>query len=537
MLDCGDSLLPPTAVQFTYGTLDASHDCQGDPRGVPKTKNLAVYDVQRHLLNGRPMYLDYSKNDFTGILLGAIGPYLLSSDVVDTLFHEIDTGGNGLIDAEQIAHYLYFLDETDPPISNDFLSKSFATFLFFCASSISITNNLFRRTHGEGVLTIAASVVTMWLSLVASGMFVWEILCITLHEEELLMLLWKNLTLRQVCVIHLMQSSDNSVVLSNLVSLHFIHYLLQIINFFWLLGAAAYVIAVHGSELLSFPEHFLPMLWVIGGASYFVGGLLSVLHIYSETLELHKQNEEMMHKIHSFVDSNSPSPSDVETTYAVEEDDDFSGISLKKTNMELVLQDTEYESNTLDTELMTQSTGSIGAGPIIGKDMLSLDGSDSLLPGRRFQIDCQELYNYLEGPINIDVFVHAVQAIIQDRTSTAVHFSEYATETWWISSHIKAVQKLVMLPSFYIAIMYAVAGALFTDGAYDYKMPKSTVQNMFLMASSLYLGGSTYSLYKAWKTTNNEWYLFHSCRLALHHKALMTPTQPCDLPDRSFELD
>ena len=123
-----------------------------------------------------------------------------------------------------------------------------------------------------------------------------------------------------------------------------------------------------------------------------------------------------MHKIHSFVDSNSPSPSDVETTYAVEEDDDFSGISLKKTNMELVLQDTEYESNTLDTELMTQSTGSIGAGPIIGKDMLSLDGSDSLLPGRRFQIDCQELYNYLMGPINIGAFVHAIQAIIQDRT-------------------------------------------------------------------------------------------------------------------------
>ena len=225
------------------------------------------------------MYLDYSKNDFTEILLGTIGPYLLSSDVVDTLFYEIDREGNGLIKTELISHYLYYLDETDLSIINDFLPKSFGTFLFFCASSISIAKNLFLCTHGEGIITIAASVVTMWLSLVASGMLLWEILCITLHEKELLVLLWKNLILHQVCVIHLMQSSGVSVVLSNLYSLHVIHYSLQTINFTWLLGATAYVIAVHGSELFSFPEHISPTLWVIGGASYFLGGLLLVPYL------------------------------------------------------------------------------------------------------------------------------------------------------------------------------------------------------------------------------------------------------------------
>jgi hypothetical protein len=284
-----------------------------------------------------------------------------------------------------------------------------------------------------------------------------------------------------------------------------------------------------------------PNLWVIGGASYFLGGLLSVPQIYSETLELHKQNEEMMHKIHSFMNSSSSSPSDAEMTFAVEENDNFSANSLKKTNIESDNQDTEQESKTLDTELMTHFTGSVGADRIIGKDILSLDGSDPSLTGRRFHIDCQELYNYLEGPIQFDVFVHAVRTIIEDKRSAAVPFSEFSTETWWISSHVNVIQKLIMLPSFYIAIMYAVAGAFFTFGAYEDKMPVSTVQNMFLAASSLYLCGSTYSLYQAWKTTKNKWSLLHSCQLALHHKVfpiseLLIHTQPWDHPDRAYEL-
>ena len=54
-----------------------------------------------------------------------------------------------------------------------------------------------------------------------------------------------------------------------------------------------------------------------------------------------------MYKIHSFMDSSSPSPLDVETMYAVEEEDVFSGISLKKINVESVLNRTQSKNQIL----------------------------------------------------------------------------------------------------------------------------------------------------------------------------------------------
>jgi hypothetical protein len=48
----------------------------------------------------------------------------------------------------------------------------------------------------------------------------------------------------------------------------------QIINLMWLLGSLAYVLAVHSKETLSITA--TSRLWVIGGVSYFLGGLLAV---------------------------------------------------------------------------------------------------------------------------------------------------------------------------------------------------------------------------------------------------------------------
>ncbi len=69
--------------------------------------NSLVFNVQSRLLKNRPLYLALTKEEFTALLLGALGPTQVSSSFIDSVFDEIDADKNGSINAEEITKCLY----------------------------------------------------------------------------------------------------------------------------------------------------------------------------------------------------------------------------------------------------------------------------------------------------------------------------------------------------------------------------------------------------------------------------------------------
>jgi hypothetical protein len=83
------------------------------------------------------------------------------------------------------------------------------------------------------------------------------------------------------------------------------------------------------------------------------------------------------------------------------------------------------------------------------------------------------------------------------------------------------------LPSFHVALLYAVGGFLFTIGACNIGLSSAVVQNLFLSGSSIYLCGSAFVMYKTILNASKDWALLQTSRSALYHKAF------CDVESAS----
>eukprot|EP00984_Skeletonema_dohrnii_P034670 scaffold33627_cov201-Skeletonema_dohrnii-CCMP3373.AAC.7 len=237
--------------------------------------------VSTLLLGGRPLDLQLSKHDIIVILLRSIGPEKVSSTVVDDIFEQIDEDKNGFITGEELSNYLQAKDHVR--LSNFMMKRlvdvpSIAGSLFVCGSSLSILNNLWKRSR-EPLLLV--SYIIMWFFLIGSALFAGDFVRTTI----------KRLKDKGV------KSMARQLLRKNVVSLG------QVINLMWLLGSLAYVLAIHG-EQLALSSAATSSLWVIGGVGYFFGGFLALPFIYKRTYAKIKQEEEMLQMIRDFIESN-----------------------------------------------------------------------------------------------------------------------------------------------------------------------------------------------------------------------------------------
>ena len=127
--------------------------------------------VSTLLLGGRPLDLQLSKHDITVILLRSIGPANVSSTVVNDIFEQIDEDKNGYITGEELSNFLQAKDHVR--LSNFMMKRivdvpSIAGSLFVCGSSLSILNNLWKRSREPLLL---ASYIIMWCFLIGSALF------------------------------------------------------------------------------------------------------------------------------------------------------------------------------------------------------------------------------------------------------------------------------------------------------------------------------------------------------------------------------
>ena len=241
--------------------------------------------VSTRLLRGKPLDIQLSKHDFIIILLQSLGPAQVSSTIVNDIFEQIDADKNGFINGDELTN---FLQAKQHARFSEFMYKKLARVsnvggsMFVCGSSLSILNNLWKRSHETtGGIMLFLSYVLIWLFLIGSALFVGDFIISTrrrLKDEGVksfvAQLLRKNVrSLGQASTIVI---GFEALKFTNPDNLCFLLSLLpQAVNLMWLWGSLFYVLAIHSKEL-ALSDAATAALWVIGGVSYFLGGFLSV---------------------------------------------------------------------------------------------------------------------------------------------------------------------------------------------------------------------------------------------------------------------
>ena len=130
--------------------------------------------VSTRLLRGKSLDHQLSKQDFTIVLLRSLGPANVSSTVVNDIFELIDKDKNGLINAAELSN---FLQAKEYERFSNFMIKrlvhtpNVGSSLFVCGSSLSILNNIWKRSHEmEGIMLLVSHMIT-WLFLIGSSLF------------------------------------------------------------------------------------------------------------------------------------------------------------------------------------------------------------------------------------------------------------------------------------------------------------------------------------------------------------------------------
>jgi len=94
-----------------------------------------------------------------------------------------------------------------------------------------------------------------------------------------------------------------------------------------------------------------------------------------------------------------------------------------------------------------------------------------------------------------------------------------------VNIHLKVCLEMARSTSVGIAVLYTVAGVLFTIGAIDTGLPGDVVQNMFLTGSCIYFSAGAFGLYLQWKA-RCSWRTMQSAVSALQrHTFSETTTQ------------
>jgi hypothetical protein len=123
--------------------------------------------------------------------------------------------------------------------------------------------------------------------------------------------------------------------------------------------------------------------------------------------------------------------------------------------------------------------------------------------------------------INVDVFVQALNGMYakgQIETSLREQFVDKV-------NNLKVCQEIATSTSFSIAVLYTVAGMLFTIGAIDTGLPGDVVQNIFLTGSCIYFCAGVFGLYQQWKAARCSWRTLQSVVSALQRCTFPETTQ------------
>ena len=130
--------------------------------------------VSTRLLCGKPLDLQLSKQELTVVLLRSLGLANVSSTLVNDIFEQIDEDKNGLINAAELSN---FLQAEDHGRFSSFMVKrlvhapNIGSSMFVCGSSLSIMNNLWKRSHELEGIMLFVSYLIMWLFLIGSSLF------------------------------------------------------------------------------------------------------------------------------------------------------------------------------------------------------------------------------------------------------------------------------------------------------------------------------------------------------------------------------
>ena len=135
-----------------------------------------------------------------------------------------------------------------------------------------------------------------------------------------------------------------------------------------------------------------------------------------------------------------------------------------------------------------------------------------------------DVYASLSSDTDVDVFIHALNGMYaKGQIEKSLH-EEFVTKV----NNLTVWQEIAMSTGFGIALLYTVAGMLFTIGSIDAGLPEDAVQNMFLAGSCIYLCGGTFSLYQQWKAARSSWNTLQSVVSALQQYTFPDTTTQSD---------
>ncbi|KAK1745540.1 hypothetical protein QTG54_003464 [Skeletonema marinoi] len=430
--------------------------------------------VSTLLLGGRPLDLQLSKHDITVILLRSIGPANVSSTVVDDIFEQIDEDKNGFITGEELSNFLQAKEHVR--LSNFMMKRlvdvpSIAGSLFVCGSSLSILNNIWKRSR-EPLLLV--SYIIMWFFLIGSALFAGDFVRTTIKR------------LKDEGV----KSMARQLLRKNIVSL---------------------------------------------------GQLPS---IYRRTSAKIKEQEEMLQMIRDFIESKRRLSDENACVDAQENPRSASTTSRRRSTLvqlvtrrstvsesvimqqmhAIVIDEDTFSQEKLpkrsSTELKTRDTESLTCPQDSRRksDISLKNGVRDTLSGRKSDFFLETSVRSTSRPsigttyaslssthknINVDVFVQSFNGMhAKDQIDTSSHeqsVDSHEQSVDKVNIHRKVCLEMATSTSVSIAVLYTVAGVLFTIGAIDTGLPGDVVQNMFLTGSCIYFSAGVFGLYLQWK--------------------------------------
>jgi hypothetical protein len=109
----------------------------------------------------------------------------VSSTIVNDIFEQIDEDNNGFINAEELSNFLQAKEQGR--FSNFMIKRlvhtpNIGVSLFVCGSSLSILNNLWKRSRELKGITSVASYVVMWLFFTGSALCAGDFVCTTIKR-------------------------------------------------------------------------------------------------------------------------------------------------------------------------------------------------------------------------------------------------------------------------------------------------------------------------------------------------------------------
>lgn len=173
-------------------------------QGCSQAEYTSAVSSPSRLLRREPLDLQLSKNDFIVVLLRLLGPANMSTVVVNDIFEHINEDKDGLIYAAELSNFLHSKEHGRFP---NFMTKKLVrasnvgSSMFLCGSSLSMLNNVWKRSHElEGFMLFVSYMITM-LFLIGSTVFAVPFVRTTikiLQDEGVGLLtrqlLWKNIS-------------------------------------------------------------------------------------------------------------------------------------------------------------------------------------------------------------------------------------------------------------------------------------------------------------------------------------------------------